>query len=100
MDNIIKIKTANTDEFIEAVLMEHPNVHVAVYEHFKGTSTYILTTKDIQAVFDFGKSYGIALTKAGKAEQEKRNRKEQATRGKGNEKKHPDEVGRKHKEGQ
>lgn len=84
MDNIIKIKTENTEELVSAVLMEHENVHLAIYEHCKGVSTYILTTKDIQAIFDFGKAYGIALAEAGKAKQEKRKPKKKATRGKGN----------------
>lgn len=83
MENVIKIKTSNTDEFIGAVLIEHPNAHIAVFEHCKGKSTYILTTKDIQGVFNLGKAYGIALAEAGKAEKEKRILKEKATRGKG-----------------
>ena len=53
-------------------MIEHPNVHIAVFEHCKGKSTYILTTKDIQGVFNLGKAYGIALAEAGKAEKEKR----------------------------
>ena len=85
MDNIIKIKTSNTDELIEAVLMEHKNVHLAIFEHNKGISTYILTTRDIQGIFDLGKAYGIALAEAGKAEEEKRKGKKKTTRGKGNE---------------
>lgn len=85
MDNIIKIKTSNTDELIEAVMMEHKNVHLAIFEHSKGTSTYILTTKDIQGVFELGKAYGIALAKAGKAEEERRRKGSKTTRGKGNE---------------
>lgn len=85
MDNVIKIKTENTDELIEAVIAQQKNVHIAIYEHYKGTSTYILTTKDIQAVFEFGKAYGIALAKAGKAEEGQKRKQGKATRGKGNE---------------
>lgn len=84
MDNIIKIKTSNTEELVSAVIMESKNVHIAVYEHNKGISTYILTTRDIQGIFDFGKAYGIALAEAGKAEQEKPKQKGKSTRGKGN----------------
>lgn len=85
MDNIIKIKTEHTDEFIDAVLAQQKSVHIAIHEHYKGVSTYILTTKDIQAVFDFGKAYGIALAKAGKAEDGQKRKAGKATRGKGNE---------------
>lgn len=85
MDNVIKIKTEYTDELVEAVVSQQKSVHIAIYEHYKGISTYILTTKDIQAVFDFGKAYGIALAKAGKAEDRQKRKAGKATRGKGNE---------------
>lgn len=85
MDNVIKIKTEHTDELIEAVLAQQKSVHIAIHEHYKGISTYILTTKDVQAVFDFGKAYGIALAKAGKAEDGQKRKPREATRGKGNE---------------
>lgn len=85
MENVIKIKTEQTDEFIEAILVRYKNVHAALWEHHKGESTYIVTTRDIQQLFEFGKAFGIALAKAGKAEKGKPKDKEKATRGKGNE---------------
>lgn len=83
MENVIKIKTSETEELVGAVLIEHANVHLSVFEHCKGKSTYILTTKDIQGVFDLGKAFGIALAEAGKAEKEKEKLKQASTRGKG-----------------
>lgn len=85
MENVIKIKTENTDELVEAVMERYKNVHIAIFEHYKGTSTYIVTTKDIQQLFEFGKAYGIALAKAGKAEDGQKRKQGKATRGKGNE---------------
>lgn len=84
MDNVIKIKTSNTDELISAVLMEKPKVKVTAHAHYKGLSTYIVTTDDIQDLFDFGKAYGIALSEAGKTEGESSHQDMEETRGKGN----------------
>lgn len=36
MDNVIKIKTSQTDSRIEACLEMNKNIHVAVYEQYKG----------------------------------------------------------------
>lgn len=93
MDNVIKIKTEHTDELIEAVLVRKKSVHLAIFEHYKGVSTYILTTKDIQGVFELGKEFGIAIANAGKAEKRRQPKEGNTTRGKENEKKHPAEGG-------
>lgn len=85
MDNVIKIKTDLTDEWIEAVLKRHKNVHVAIYEHYKGQSTYIVTTKDVQEVFELGREFGAAVANNGKYEPPKPQGRRKATRGKGNE---------------
>lgn len=84
MDNVIKIKTEQTDELIEAVLARKKSVRIAAYDHYKGESTYILTTKDVQGVFELGKAFGIALAKAGKAQDGKKPKERKTTRGKGN----------------
>lgn len=61
MDNVIKIKEKDTEALIEAVMRKKKNVHLAIYDHNKGISTYILTTPGIQDIFDLGMHFGMAL---------------------------------------
>lgn len=95
MDNLIKIKTSQTDALIEAVLSMNKDIHIAVYEHRNGNSSYIITTESIQKLFELGAEYGYQAALLGGHPYERATNRKESTRGKGNEKKHPDEVGRK-----
>lgn len=85
MHNVIKIKTDLTEEWVEAVVARHKNVRASIWEHYKGESTYIVQTKDIQELFELGKAFGIAIVKNGKYQEPRPQGKKKATRGKGNE---------------
>lgn len=95
MDNIIKIKTSQTDAWIEACLEMNKKIHVAVYEHCKGNSTYIVTTAGIQELFELGAAYGYHAAQLGGHPYKEAGKGGETTRGKGNEKKHPGEAGTK-----
>lgn len=85
MDNVIKIKTSQTDNWIEACLEMNKNIHVAVYEHYKRESTYIVTTKGIQELFELGAAFGYHAALTGGHPYPKPSRKVKPPRGKGNE---------------
>lgn len=82
MDNVIRIKTENTDELVRAALINFKDVHLAIHDHEKGVSTYILTTKDAQGIFNLGMAYGMALAEAEKGTEEHIRKEVKATRGK------------------
>lgn len=93
MENIIKIKTTETEELWNAVRKCFKSVRVNPWEENKGKSSFIVTTNDLQALFNLGTAFGVELASSGKRKPFAPQDGEKAIRGKGNDKKHPAKGG-------